>query len=180
MITILEVPHENLRPADWRTVHTLKPDLKVVAQSILDHGWLAPIVAQAETGIIIDGYHRWVLAHRNRPILRKFKGVVPVHFIEVDTIDAMVLHLQLNRGRGQVIPRYSSLLVRDILKSKKYTEDQVKSMFNMGIDEFTLLLNGNLLKQRNIAEHVYSQAWVPIESNGKDFPTFERPPNPDR
>lgn len=178
MIQIESVHFDHLRPPEWRATYCLKPDLRTLRESVMTYGWTAPIVVQASTSYIIDGFHRWVLAQKN-PLLKRDKGIVPVHFLEVDEIDAMVAHVRMNRGRGDLVPRFLSMLVRDILRSKKYSEDELKKLLGMGVDEFGLLVEGGLLNRVNLAEYEYSHAWVPIESNGSDSIVIERPPNPD-
>lgn len=179
MLDLEKVHHSAIHPAEWRSTHTLKPDLKTIATSITEHGWLCPLVAHRATGDIIDGYHRWGLAQTVTKISKRDKGFVPVTYVDCDEIDARILHVQMNRGRGTVVPRYLTLLVKDVLRSKKYDERELKLLLGMGIDEFSLLLDGTILKQRKIAEYSFSKAWIPIEGNGPDSPTFERPPNKD-
>jgi ParB-like chromosome segregation protein Spo0J len=179
MMDIQEVHYETIHPADWRSTHTLKPDLKTIATSITENGWLSPIVVQRSTNDIIDGFHRWGIAQTVTKVSKRDKGMVPVQFLDIDSIEARILHVQMNRGRGFIVPRYLSMLVRDVLRSKKYDERELKLLLGMGIDEFTLLLDGTILKQRKIAEHTFNSAWVPVDNNNGVAPTFERPPNKD-
>lgn len=173
------VSFSDLRPADWRATHTLKPDLRLVSDSIMNHGWLLPLVVM-DDGTIIDGFHRWVLSHRHRPIVRKYKEQVPVVRRQIDAIDARLLHVQLNRGHGSVVPKYLSLLIKDVLRSGKYSEDDLKKELRMGVDELALLMDGTLLKQRKIKEYEYSKAWEPVDSDVAQPIELERPPNADR
>ena len=173
------VHFETIRPPEWRTTHCLRPDLKLLQKSMMDYGWIAPIVVQKSTSYIIDGFHRWFLAQSNKPILKRDQGFVPVTYLDVDEVDAMIAHVRLNRARGEIVPRYLSSLVKDVLRSRKYEDDDVKKMLGMGVDEFSLLTDGAILKKADLAEYEYSKAWIPVESNGNDKPTFERPPNAD-
>ena len=173
------VDAKDLKPASWRSTYTLKPDVKLLVSSLTDYGWLQNLVVNSD-GTIIDGYVRSGLALTNKGLIRKFNGKVPVLEVTVDDIDARIMHVKMNRARGQIVPRYMSALVKDVLRSKKYDPDELKKMLNMTIDEFTLLQNGSLFKQRNLDTHVYSKAWTPIESNGNEIPVIERPPTPDK
>jgi hypothetical protein len=119
------------------------------------------------------------VAQSDKRVQGRDKGKIPVLWQDVDEIDARLMHIQLNRAKGMIVPRFLSLTIKDVLRSKKYTEKQLRNMLCMGIEEFELLEAGNLFVQRKIAEHTYSKAWVPVESNGRDVPTFERPPTPD-
>lgn len=176
---IEQVHFSHLKPAPWRATHTLKPDMKLLGMSIVDYGWTSNLIARREDGLIIDGFHRWQLAQTSRKLMKRDNGEVPVLWVEVDDIDARIMHIRLNRARGAIVPKFMSMLFRDIMRSKKYTEDELKKNLNMPIDEFTLLMDGGLLKSKNLAEYEYSKAWVPYESNGVQVHKTERPPNAD-
>lgn len=178
-ITTGTVKAATLTPATWRSTYVLKPDVKLLATSLIDYGWISPIIV-TKSGLIIDGYQRASLALTNKTILRRDDGMVPVTVVDVDEIDARLMHVRLNRARGLVVPKYLSRLVKDVLRSKKYDHETLKKMLGMGVDEFDLLLEGDLLKSRDIANHTFSKAWTPIESNGKEIPVIERPPNADK
>ena len=161
---IVNVPTTALQPAPWRATHTLKTDLQVLADSIMDYGWISPIIVQKSTSIIIDGFHRWVCAQSDKKIVKRDKGKIPVIYYDVDDIDAMVMHVSLNRGRGNLVAKYMSDLIKEVHRSGKYSADHLKDIFSMSYAEIGLMLDGSLLKNRNIREHTYSNAWVPIEA----------------
>ena len=174
-----EIHFSSLKPAPWRANHTLRPEMRVLADSIKIHGWLSPLVV-LESGVIVDGVSRWSIAQNDKQILKRDKGVVPVTVLNGDEVDGMLAHVRLNRARGEIIPRSFSLLVRDVVRSGKFTLEELQKELHLGNDELSLLIEGTLFKIRKVAEHKYSQAWVPVESNGvAEAPTFERPPNKD-
>lgn len=175
---IEQVHFENIRPASWRTTHLLKPDMKCLVDS-LRQGWLAPLVVQESTSVIIDGFSRWYAAQTSKHLLKRDAGMVPVTFVDVDDIDARLMHVRLNRTKGYVIPKYLSGTVRDILISKKYTVEELMKMLHMSADEMALLRDGSLLNHKKIADYEYSKSWVPIESKVGETPVLERPPNSD-
>lgn len=183
MLEIQTVSGGVLRPATWRSTYVLKPDQKVLAQSLATYGWLSPIVVNAKDNTIIDGHERWMIAGDDREIADRDGGLIPVRWVECDDIDAMLLHVQLNRGRGAIQARPLSHLLRKVMRSRKYSEMDVRKMLSMGREEFDLLINTGLLKSRKLDEHVYSRAWVPVEAPaGATAPniSIERPPNEDR
>jgi hypothetical protein len=179
---ISSVKFSEISGATWRATHVLKPDLKLLSESILDYGIVSPIVVQKRTMQIIDGYHRWIVCGQDKAIQRSLGGVVPVVFFDVDNIDAMVMHIRLNRARGQLVAKYMSSVVKDIALSKKYSLQEMEELFNMNMLELDLLMDGSLLKVRKVKEHTYSNAWVPIEApaGAVDSVVLERPPNEDR
>lgn len=166
----------DLKPGPWRSTYILKPDLKSLAASITRFGWTQPIVVRRETLEIIDGHERVGLFGSQSG------KVVPAFMFEGDSVDSALLHLQLNRSRGMIVSKHLSRTVKTIIRSRKYTESHLLVDLAMSQDELDLLLDGTLLKQRNVASHNYSRAWVPIEAeSGKyDDVVFERPPNGDQ
>lgn len=174
-----------LGPAPWRIVYVLAPDYRLLKHSLLTYGWVAPVVAQKDTGLVIDGWHRLRL-HQSTPDIRKKWGTkVPVLWMDVDDVDARICHVHLNRARGKPIAKALSNLVRDVLASKKYDTDQLRSILGMTFDEMELLADGgDLLKVRKVREHGYSPAWVPVEAAPGTVIApeiqIERPPTKDR
>lgn len=180
---VVYVAANDLREAPWRATHVLKPDMYVLAESLKDFGWTSPLVVRHKTLEIIDGYHRWFLAQTDKSLRKRDKGIVPVMFIKCDEVDAMLMHVRLNRGRGDVLAKNLSHIVKDAVRSRKYKEDELIRMLHMSTDEFDVLAEGSLVKSRKISEHKFSKAWVPVEApaNIKDQAGFiERPPNADR
>ena len=173
----------DLREAPWRATHVLKPDMYALAESLKDFGWTAPLIVRGKTNEIIDGYHRWFLSQTDKTLRKRDKGIIPVKFIKCDEIDAMMMHARINRARGDVLAKNLSHIIKDVLRSRKYNEDDIMRMLHMSTDEFDVLAEGSLIKSRKISEHKYSKAWVPVEApaNIKDQAGFiERPPNADR
>ena len=177
------VKGEELQPAPWRSTYVLKPDLKVLQQSLEEYGWLEPIIVNRETMEIIDGYHRVLLAGTSKKIRRRDKGMIPVRFVECDTPSAMLMHLRLNRGRGALFAKGVSAIVKIVVKSRMIDTSELREILAMSREEFDLMLDGTLLKQRKIENHTYSKAWIPIEAPAgaaEQKALIERPPNADR
>lgn len=171
----------SLKLAPWRTTYIIKTDLEVLARSLDDYGWLQPIVVQKSSNMIIDGSHRWMISSNLSKLQRSTKGTVPVIFVDCDDIDAMLMHGRLNRGRGSVVAQKLSRIIKSVVRSRKYGEADIKRMFVMHMDEVDLMVDGTLLFDKNISEHKYSSAWVPIEApaSAKEEMLIERPPNAD-
>jgi hypothetical protein len=172
---------EELRPAPWRTTHVLKPDLKLLSKAIEDYGLINPIVVQKNTGFIIDGFHRVISIATNKRLKSKYATNVPVHVVDCGDIDAMVMHIVLNRARGAIVNHHLSRTVKKIHQSGQYSAGALEDILGMSMIEVDMLLDGSLIKMRKVAEHKYSKAWVPIEApaGAIDSMEFERPPNAD-
>lgn len=172
---------EQLRPAPWRTTHVLRPDLKLLSKSIEDYGIISPIVVHKETGYIIDGFHRVITVATNKRLRAKYGKSIPVHLVDCSEVDAMVMHISLNRARGSIVNHHLSRTIKKIHQSGKYSAGALEDVLGMSMIEVDMLLDGSLIKMRKISEHKYSKAWVPIEApaGAVDSMEFERPPNAD-
>lgn len=180
-----DTPVDAIRPAEWRANYTLKPDMRLLADSLRDYGWLSPILVRREDATIVDGFHRWVAAQNDQEIMRRDRNMVPVAWLDIDQVDAMIMHVRLNRARGELQARALSNILHQIHNSRKYRHIPLHALFQMRQEEVELLFDASLLKSRKISEHRYSAAWIPIEAprpsaNIVDGVSVERPPNPDR
>jgi hypothetical protein len=76
-----------------------------------------------------------------------------------------------------------STVIRELIFSGKSNRESLNRQLAMKKDEFDLMLDGNLLKNRKISEHKYSRAWVPVEAPPGTLASMlaiESPPNQDR
>lgn len=183
-MNVSTVKIENLRPAEWRATYMFKPELRLLADSIADYGWLAPLVARTD-GTIIDGFSRWLVAQSDSRVKKKCAGEVPVVWVECDEAEAMIMHVRLNRARGQMVAKRLSRLLKRVARTGKWSEDDLQAAVRMSNDEFDTLIDGSLLKSRSLKEHEYSRAWVPVEAPPAGAVlagniAIERPPNADR
>lgn len=174
-----------LQEPSWYAGYTLLPDLRVLAASLENFGQLAPVVVHEETNEIIDGVQRCRLVSENKHLREKFNGQVEVRWVSgITTPDAMILHVQMNRGRGAINARQLSRIVRSLKSACGLSADDFKRLFAMNFDELELMLDGTLLKHRKVNAHSYSRAWVPVEAPAgtveKASISIEKPPNADR
>ena len=156
---IEQVECGSLNIPDWHATYILKPDLSVLAKSISEYGILSPLVVQREGMNVIDGGHRLRLVSAGDP-----GSTVPVTWVDCDTTGAMMLHIQLNRGRGALVAHKLSKLVKTLDRVMKLSPKQFNEQFAMKFDELELMLDGSIIKHRKVAEHNYSRAWVPVEA----------------
>ena len=169
---------------DWNATYILRPDLIVLARSIGTHGFTSPLVVQKDTNVVIDGTQRLRLVLGNKHLLEQCDGVVPVNYVDCDDVDAMVMHVQLNRGRGQMYAKRLSSIVNYLRGAIKFSDQEFMDEFNMRDEELELMLNPSIIKHRDIKNHSYSRAWVPVEAPPGTVESakqaIEAPPNADR
>lgn len=175
---------DDLLEFDWTSTYILRPDLLVLADSIGTIGLLSPIIVHKETNKIIDGTQRVRLIKGNSHLAAMFTEGIPVTYIECSELDAMIIHVQVNRGRGSIVAKKLSRVVRTLGKTKKLDEAGFVSKFCMKFHELELMLDGTLIIHRDIKNHTYSRAWVPVEAPSGTVEegriSIERPPNADR
>lgn len=172
------VKADSLHPLETQVTYTFTADLIALESSLLEYGWLAPLVVSSD-GTIIDGFARWTVAQAHEPLGR----AVPVIRVACTEAEAVFMHIRLNRARGQVTPRDLSLAIRKLLEEEAYDPEELCEKLGMVPEEFDLLADPTVIKALNIPAHKYSEAWIPVQS---DDPAdlkgiaFERPPNADR
>lgn len=174
---------ESLKVPSWRATHILRPDMLVLSASLGQFGFIQPIHIRKSTGEIIDGSERFLIATNVKQMKEKIRDGIPVIEHDIDSLDAMMLHLRLNRGRGNVVAKPMSSIIKKLRLSGKYNLSDFESLLCMKADELSLMLDGSLIKSRNIQDHKYSRAWVPVEAPPGTIdsgPIIERPPNEDR
>lgn len=171
----------DLQSGSWQASHILRPDLLTLAKSLADFGFLSPLIVRKTDNSIIDGYHRWRIVKDDKHLSKLFTEV-PCMVIDCDSIEASLIHLRLNRGRGFLVADRVSAVVKGLVRSKKYSEEDLSQLLSISSDEFDLLIDGTILKRVNYPEHKYSRAWVPIEApkGATDNVVIEGPPNSDR
>lgn len=105
---------------DWNPNHQAPPELKLLAVSLLENGWTQPIVVREHDGgerlEIVDGYHRWMLAGKNKEIAAMTDGLVPiVRLPETDDVMARMATVRHNRARGTHAVLPMADIVADLL-----------------------------------------------------------------
>ena len=182
-MNISEVQNKVLKIPSWGATSILRPEKMLLRISMIEHGWLQPLVVTSSDNTIIDGYQRYLISINEEKFLKKHGGFIPVLYQNVDEVDAMIMHIRLNRAKGSVNSYALSRLVKRVVASGKYDENDLGNIFLMHDDEVDLLMSDGLLKKRNWQKYEYSRAWVPIEVAKpitEDRVDIERPPNKDR
>jgi hypothetical protein len=183
-MTFQPIDVEDLKEPSWAATYTLLPDLRALASSLGTYGQMSPVLVQQSSMNIIDGIQRVRLVAGNKGLNAAFGGKVLCKVIDCNDIDAMVLHVQMNRARGQIVARSLSKIVKMLEMAGEYKKQDFENAFAMKFDELELMLDGSILKHRKVANHSYSRAWVPVEAPAgtvdKGDILIERPPNQDR
>ena len=132
--------------------------MTLLETSILTTGWVQPVIHNS--GIIVDGFHRWWLSHNSHALISKYHGVLPAVDVCLGTIEAMLLTIRINRAKGTHAALRLSDVVRRLINAGASIE-QVQQGAGMTSAEVELLTGGTVFTAKGIDSHTYSKAWKP-------------------
>lgn len=159
-------PAAELRANAWNPNHVLEPELKLLERSLLQTGWVQPILV-TPLSTIIDGYHRYRLALESEPLRARDGGLVPTVVMPVSEPEAMVLTVCMNRAKGVHAAFRMSALVRALIDEHGYSRDRVAAALGMEPNEVDLLHAEGVFEVKDTKNYRYSKAWVPGEDGRK-------------
>ena len=151
---------EKLRANDYNPNKVFPPELALIRQSLLEDGWTMPLVVRPDFEIV-DGFHRWGLACRDREVRALTGGLVPVVFLAKgkSRADQMLSTVRHNRARGQHGILKMSKIVRDLQAAWLKHPDREKRL-GMEPEEIERLsdLRGS---PDNAGQESFGKGWVP-------------------
>lgn len=153
----------SLKPNLYNPNVVFTPELRLLELSILENGWLQPIIINVNR-IIIDGFHRHKLSTDSAAIRDRYAEDVPCVIFDINDAQAMMLTVRINRAKGSHVAVRLSDVIQELHNDLGCTVEEIMKGCGMGKNEVELLLAGTLLKARNLESYKYSKAWVPIET----------------
>ena len=130
------IPVNKIQPNDYNPNSVAKVEMGLLYKSIKHDGYTQPIVTiydeKIKKYVIVDGFHRFFTCQRNKDIMERNNGMLPIVVIEKDINERMASTVRHNRARG---------------------EHSVKGMGNM---VFEMLENG--WKEEDICNHLGMEA----------------------
>lgn len=116
------VARDEVRPNDYNPNVVLKDNLDLLRRSILVNGWTSPIVVTPAL-IIIDGYHRWLVAGEE-PLRTKLAGQVPIVIVaHADPAQDVYGTITHNRARGVHQLGPMKAIIKRLLEAGKTVEE---------------------------------------------------------
>ena len=98
------VPIEKVQANDYNPNIVAPPEMRLLELSIWEDGFTMPCVCyydrEADTYILVDGYHRYQVMKTSRRIFEREKGLLPVVVIDKDLSNRMASTIRHNRARG--------------------------------------------------------------------------------
>lgn len=156
------VKPDQLRANDYNPNHVAPPEMKLLKLSILENGWTQPIVAHPN-GEIVDGFHRWSLASKDKDIQKLSDGLCPVvRLVETGPDLARLATIRHNRARGNHYVVKMSEIVHE-LKDMGMSENEIGIRLGMDKEEVNRLIQrGNSLERNGRDE--FSKGWIPSDN----------------
>ncbi|MGV9668661.1 ParB N-terminal domain-containing protein [Nocardia niigatensis] len=157
------VPADTLDPNVWNPNRVHKPELRLLERSLLQTGWLQPLMVNPDR-IIIDGFHRWRLSQDSKAVQKRWKGRVPVAVLDVDRPTAMLMTIRINRAKGSHAAVEMSAIVHELLEVHHMEPEQIAAEIGGTRAEVDLLAQDGVFTARKISEWAYSPAWYPKDA----------------
>jgi ParB-like chromosome segregation protein Spo0J len=155
-------PVEELRANHWNPNRVHKMELRLLEHSLMSTGWIQPILAN-ETGLIIDGFHRWRLSQDSKAVRARYDGKVPVATLPVDDATAMAITVRINRAKGTHVAVEMHKLVTSLIIDYKWEREQVAKEIGATLAEVDTLTQEGIFAAKGTATWAYSNAWYPGE-----------------
>jgi ParB-like chromosome segregation protein Spo0J len=147
-----------LQANDYNPNHVMKQELDLLKTSILSQGWIQPILVTKEL-IIIDGFHRHMLAKTDSFVRDLTKGKVPVAMLDLTELERKALTVRINRAKGV----HSAVKMHELVSDMYGGGMSVKDiMLQIGAtkQEVELLLREGVFKNLDIESHEYGKSWI--------------------
>ena len=81
---ITDVQNKILKIPSWGATSILRPEKMLLRTSMLEYGWLQPIVVKSSDDTIIDGYQRYLISIEEEKFVKKYGYMVPVIYQNID------------------------------------------------------------------------------------------------
>lgn len=127
--TIEQVPLDDLRPDPANPRRISDDELESLTRSLRQFGFVQPVLARREDGVVIGGHQRLVAARRLGLI------TVPVTWLDISVEQARLLGLALNKISGSWDDQLLARLLADLqgnteldLSLAGFGEDEVKDL----------------------------------------------------
>lgn len=159
------IPVTDISKNSYNPNHIAPPEMRLLFTSLTTNGFTHPLVICKEgssgKSILVDGFHRYMLAKKRAILRERFHGHVPVITLPVGSLNnaqkiaATVRH---NRARGQHQIQEMSAIVQE-LSRLGWDDTQISTELGMDKDEVLRLKQISGLYEI-FQDHEFSQAWT--------------------
>lgn len=153
------LPRESLHANWYNPNHVAPQEMKLLKQSLLEQGWLHPILVTPDSEII-DGFHRWTIS-ADPLIARLTDGRVPVLILPLASLDEqMIVTVRINRSKGSHGVLKMADLVRAILERGTLSPQELQQRLGMEYEEVQRLADRGGIARR-VGKQTFSSGWIP-------------------
>lgn len=149
---------DELTANEYNPNFVLTPEMNLLKHSLLTNGWIQPILISSE-GVIIDGFHRHLLAKNDKDIRAMTEGLVPCAVLELTKPEAIMLTVRINRAKGVHSAVQMHKLVSQLINDMGLTVKEVCKGLGATKEEVDLLLKEDIFKRLDIENQSYTKAW---------------------
>lgn len=147
---------------DYNPNVVLNQEMALLKFSLLKQGWVQPILVTADHQII-DGFHRWWLTGNDKDVAAMSGGAVPCAVLELSEAERMLLTIRINRAKGNHVAFKMHELVSTLYNELGVDKATIAAEIGANTHEIDLLLQADVFAAKNIKEHKYSKAWIPVK-----------------
>lgn len=156
------IPVDDLKANNYNPNFVLTPELRLLKHSLLEQGWVQPILVTTDN-TIIDGFHRSTLAKTDKDIREMTDGKVPCAVLDLTPSEKKMLTVRINRAKGVHSAVKMHELVTELIEVDGLSIAEVCKGIGATKDEVNLLMQESVFKKLDIENHEYSNAWTPEE-----------------
>lgn len=153
---------DKIKANDYNPNVVLTQELNLLKFSLLQQGWLQPVLVSSQDNEIIDGYHRWWLCSNDKDVRAMTDGKVPVVFFDMDTAHRMCLTIRINRAKGNHIAYKMHEIVYKLHNEFGMSLDEIGREIGANKKEVELLMAEGVFAVKDTQNHKYSKAWKPV------------------
>lgn len=129
---------EELNANNYNPNIVFNPELKLLERSLLNTGWVQPILITKDR-VIIDGFHRFMLSKTSEAIIKRYGKKVPCAILDIDKSEAMIITIRMNRAKGSHVAVKMHDIVRELIDDHGLTKEEICKEIGATADEVDLL-----------------------------------------
>ena len=138
----------------------MNQELKLLKLSLLQNGWLHPILINHD-GTIIDGFHRYSLAMNDKEVGNLTSGYVPVIRLNLTEAERMLLTIRINRAKGSHIAFKMADIVKKLINEYDCNPSMIAKQIGATKAEIDLLLQEDVFKKLDIQNVTEEKGFLP-------------------
>ena len=165
---VKRVSLDKVQANDYNPNSVAPPEMELLETSIWEDGYTQPVVtfydAEQDKYIVVDGFHRYLIAKQSKRINEREQGTLPVVVINKELGDRIASTIRHNRARGTHNVELMSTIVAELVEMGK-GDRWICKHIGMSVDELLRLKQitgvAALFKNRE-----FSDSW---DSDGELF-----------